>query len=198
MPDDFPNDELKKVWQSQPTELSTMTLEKIRHKACELRAKTRRELFGSITGLLISIAISGPGMLRTDELGLRLAFALAIVWALAGQYFFHRSMWSATLPGDAALSTGFEFYRREVRRRRSLLGRVLQWAYGPVVLSISGLILVLTGVAENRGLSVRVVFPFCTAFAIWIVAVLFRRSQGQRELQREIDELANIEKESSR
>jgi len=65
-------------------------------------------------------------------------------------------------------------------------------------LSISGLILVLTGVAENRGLSVRVVFPFCTAFAIWIVAVLFRRSQGQRELQREIDELANIEKESSR
>ena len=198
MRNDFLGGDPRKLWQNQPTEPSSMTLEKIRLKARELQLKTRRELFANVAMGLLAVAISSPGMLRAPELGLQLAFALAILWALAGQYFLHQGMWSATLPGDAALSTGFEFYRREIERRRSLLGRVLQWSLGPVALSVGVWILALIRIAADRGLPVRTVIPFSAIFAAWIIAAVIRSFQGQRELQRELDELNNLEKENSR
>ena len=121
MQDDFLGGDPKKIWQNQPIEGSTMTLEKIRQKARELHLKTRRELYGSIATPVIVIGMSGWGVGLTHDLALRLVFAFAIAWALAGQYFLHRGMWPATLPGDAALSTGLEFYRREIKRQRYLL-----------------------------------------------------------------------------
>src|SRR5450432_301508 len=119
MQDDFPgsdpktSNDPKTIWQSQPRELSEMTLERIRQKARELEKKTRRELFGNISTALIAVVISVGGIARSHDPGLRAVFVLALVWALAGQYVIQRGMWSATTPGDAGLSTGVEYYRRE-------------------------------------------------------------------------------------
>lgn len=173
-----------------------MTLEMIRQRAQELHARTRRELYANITTTLMIVAISGFGSMHTHDWVLRFAFVVAVVWAVAGQYFLHRGMWAVTSPEDMALIGGLDFYRREVNRRRTLPGRVLQWSLGPIVLSIGALSLVLTGIAWNLGRSATVMFPFCASVFIWIVAVLVLRSHSQRELQREIDELNNIEKAS--
>jgi len=131
------------------------------------------------------------------------AFAFAIAWSLAGQYFFNRGMWSAAPPEDAALSTGLESYRREVERRRYLFGRVLLWSFGPVVLAIATLIaLIMSFGITNRGLSLqgtlRKMIPFLTLVVIWIVGVFVIRMREQRELRREIDQLNDIEKENRR
>ncbi len=198
MRDDFHDDDPKAIWQNQPTEVSTMTLEKIRQKARELHAKTRRELFGSIGMPVIVLGFSGFGIFRTHDPELRMVFVFAIVWASAGQYFLHRGMWSARLPGDAAQSSGLEFYRREVQRRRYLFARVLQWSFGPVVLSIGAFILTLIGLAKNAGVSLQRMIPFCTLLAIWLAAVISLRSRAQRDLQREIDELNSIDRGNSR
>src|SRR6266700_2838075 len=80
MRDDFPGEDPKKLWQNQPTEPSTMTLEKIRQKARELRAKTRRELFGIIAVELLVVAGSSAGVLQAHDLGLRLVFGLAVAF----------------------------------------------------------------------------------------------------------------------
>jgi hypothetical protein len=186
----------KKIWQSQPTEKSTMTLEMIRQRAQELHAKTRRELYANIIMTLMIVAISGFGSMHTHDWVLRFAFVIAVVWAVAGQYFLHRGMWAMTSPEEMALIAGLDFYRREVNRRRTLLGRVLQWSLGPIVLSIGALSLVLTETAWNLGRSATVMFPFCASVFIWIVAVFVLRSHSQRELQREIAEVNNIEKAS--
>jgi hypothetical protein len=198
MRDDIHPDDPKAIWQKQPTEASTMTLETIRETARKLHAKTRRELFGSIAVVLIVFALSGFGILRTRDPGLRVIFMLAIAWALAGQYFLHRGMWSPILPGDAASSTGLEFYRREVKRQCNLFGRVLQWGLGPVVLSIGAFILALIGMAKNSGVPVQRILPFCTLVSVWIVVVFILRSRARRALQREIAELNDLEEESSR
>jgi hypothetical protein len=194
MQDDPQDDNLKEIWQNQPMEASQMTLEALQKKARELRAKTRRELSASIATVLIVFAIAGFGILHTHSLGVRLVFGLAIAWALAGQYPLHKGMWSATPPGDAALSSGLEFYRQQVEQRLSVFRRVLQWSFGPVVLSIATLILVLVGIAENQSRSVEKVIPFCTVFSIWIVAFFMLRSRSQRELRQEIDELNEKER----
>src|SRR6185312_14273978 len=111
MPNNFGGGDPKTIWKNQPTEGSAVTLEKIRQKAQELHARTRRELFGNIAVVLITGGFSGFGISRTHDPGLRVVFAVSIVWALAGQYFLHRGMWSAVLPGDAGVSSGLEFYR---------------------------------------------------------------------------------------
>ena len=193
MRNDSFGDDPKTIWQQQRMEPSTMTLEMIGQKARELRAETRRELFASITIALFVFAISVYGFPRTHSLALQLAFAFASAWALAGQRFLHWGMWSGDLPAEVALNSGLEFYRRELKRRRRFFTSVLQWTFGPFVLSVCTITLELVGIGRNRNLRVRSIIPFCMVFGIWIVVFFIIRSRRQRDLQREIDELNLIE-----
>jgi hypothetical protein len=47
-------------------------------------------------------------------------------------------MWSMEMPADAGLSTGLQFCRDEIERRRTLLRRVLFWSLGPILLALAG------------------------------------------------------------
>jgi hypothetical protein len=175
-----------------------MTLEKMRQKTQELHAKTRWDLIKSISGPLIVIVICGFGIRFLDPM-LRALLAFAIAWSLTGQYILHRGMWPAPLPGDAALSTGLESYRREVERRRFLFGRFMLWQFGPMVFAIAILVTLITSLGiRNRGLLLKGALlnmsPFLTLLVIWIAAVFVIRMRQQRELQREIDELNEIER----
>jgi hypothetical protein len=202
MRDDSPGNDMRTIWQNQPTEPSVMTLDKIRRKTQELRAKTRHTLLGGIAVSLIMVAISGYGIASGDGLVVRAVFGFAIAWSLAGQYFVNRGMRPATLPEDAALSTSLESYRREVERQRYLSGRFLLWSLGPVVLPIATLIVLLLSFLINRGMlpeqALLKMIPFLTVLAIWVVCVFVIRIRHQRELQREIDELNNTERENKR
>ena len=196
MRNDFPENDPRAIWQNQPGEPSVMTLEKIRRKVRELHAKTRKQLLGNLAVLLVVVAFYAFGIEQFPAL--KPLFAFAIAWSLAGLYFLNRGMWSAAMPGDAGLSTGLEFYRREVERRRYLLRRVLLWSFGPVLLAIGTFILAIatTGV-RDRGIFPNAV-PFMALVVIWIAAYFVIRMREQRELQREIDELNDIEKENRR
>lgn len=198
MRNDSSSDDPRTIWQNQPTDPSAMTLEKIRQRTQELHAKTRRELIKSITGPLIVVAICGFGIRFPDPV-LRAILAFAIVWSLTGQYFLNRGMWSATLPGDAALTTGLESYRREVERRRFLFSRIMLWQFGPVVFAIAVLIVLIASLgAGNHGMLLKgallKMIPFLTLIVIWMAAVFVIRTRQQRELQREIDGLNEIER----
>ena len=190
--DSSPNDP-REIWQDQPTELSIMTLEKIRQKTQELHAKTRRRLLGGIAVPLGVAAISGFGIAWFDGPLVRTVFALAIAWSVAGQYFANRGMWSATSPGDAAVSPGIESYRREVERRRYLSARFLLWYFGPMVLALAVLLAPLLSLGIRRGMLLNMI-PFLTLLVIWLVSVFVMRLRDRRELQREIDELDEIER----
>jgi len=198
MPDDCPKDNPKAIWQNQPREAPTVTLETIRHKANESRSKTRRGLAGTIAIALIVATVSVFGIIHESNAAVRLIFVLAIAWTLAGQALLHRGMWSASLPVDATVSSGLEFYRREIDKRRGLFRGLLQWSFGPVILSIGTMIVVLIGIARGQSLPTSSVMPFGTLFVVWVIAFFVVRARDQRKLLREIDELSNIEKMSRR
>jgi hypothetical protein len=197
MRNDSSGNDPRKLWQGQPTEPSTMTLERMRQKTQELHAKTRRALLGwMITPLLVAV-LSGSIILQIHlqiHSGpvLHAVFAVAIAWSLAGPYFVSRGMWSATLPGGEAFNTGLESYRREVERRRSLSSRFLLWCLGPVALSLAALIASLLSVAIGKGMLLNMI-PFAAVVVVWIVSVFVIRLRDRRELQREIDELNQIQ-----
>jgi hypothetical protein len=128
---------------------------------------------------------------------LQLSYALAIAWSFAGLYFLNRGKWPEGLPDDAGLSAGIEFCRREIERRREYSRRVLLWGFGPVLLAIGAFILTLAFVAGKalfpKGM------PFITLVLVWIAAYFFIvRVREQRELQREIENLESISRESGR
>ena len=200
MREELPRDDSKTVWQNQPTGTSTMTVKLIRSKARELRAKTRRQLLGAVAGPLATAFFYAFGIRAFPALQhvLHPLFASALVWSLVGLYFLNRGMWSTVMPGDAGLSTGLEFCRGEIERRRYLLRRVLLWSLGPVLLAIGTFILALTMIGtKERGLFPNGL-PFLALVFIWIFGYFVMRVREQRKLKREIDELNDLERENSR
>jgi hypothetical protein len=189
-----PDDDPRKIWQSQPKEPTEMTLKMIRWKVQELHAKTRKQLVGSLVMPIVIIGLYGYATKQFNYPVVQWLFALAIVWSLAGVYFLNRGMWSAAMPGDAALSTGLEFYRREVERRCDLFRRVLWCSFLPIVLFIGTFILAVAKSGGSKTLPKAM--PFITLVVVWIGAVFVLRMREQHELRREIDELNEIEKES--
>ena len=170
-----------------------MTLEKIRLKTQELRAKTRRGLLGGMILPLAVAAIAGWGVKWFDSPMLRLVFAAAIAWSVAGQYFANRGMWPEPAPDDPAVGTGIESYRRELERRRYLSARFLLWYFGPMVLAIAALTVPALSLGMRRGMLLNMI-PFLSLLFIWLVSVFVMRLRDRRELQREIDELDKIER----
>lgn len=195
---DLPGDDPKDIWLNQPTEIPTMTLKLIKHRSRDLRARTRRKLLGTLAGPLAAGLFYAYGMKEFAPLRqvLQPLFALALAWSLAGLYFLNRGMWSAVMPEDAGLSTGLEFCRREIERQRDLVRRVLLWTFGPIMLSIGTFILALAMViTKGRGLFPNGL-PFLIAIIVWIFTYFTIRVREQRDLQREIDELGDIEREN--
>ena len=92
---------------------------KIRQKAREFHAKTRRELLGTL----------GVRQFPSLEQVLHTLFALAFVWSFAGLYFLNRGKWSGAMPGDRGFSRGIEFCLREIERRRDHFRPVLLWPF---------------------------------------------------------------------
>jgi hypothetical protein len=193
MQDESPKNDPRTIWQNQPTEASVMTSENIRQKVRQLHSKTRRQLLGNVAVLLVVVVFYGLGTKQFPAL--QPLFAFPIAWSLAGVYFLNRGMWSEATPADAALSTGLQFYRREITRRRDFFRRVLLWSFGPVLLAIGTFILALVKVSD-RGIFPNAM-PFMALVVIWIAAYFIIRMREQRELQRALDELNDIERENN-
>jgi hypothetical protein len=97
------------------------------------------------------------------------------------------------MPGDAGFSTGFEFCRREIARQLSYFRRVLLWALGPILLAIGTFVL---AIAASTSIFPKAI-PFITLVVLWIAAYLFIGARQRHNLQRELDELNQIERQNS-
>lgn len=198
MRNDLPGDGPKTIWLNQPRETRTMTLKLIQQRSRDLRAKTRRKLLGTLAGPLAVSLFYAIGLKQFAALRqvLQPLFAFALAWSLAGLFLLNRGMWSAATSGDVGLSTGLQFCRREIERQRDLVRRVLLWSFGPVLLAIGTFILALAMVGtRDRGIFPNGL-PFLVFVVIWIVAYFIIRLREQRDLQRELHELSDIEREN--
>ncbi len=198
MQNDLPGDGARNIWLNQPTEKPTMTWKLIQQRSRDLRTRTRKKLLGVLATPLAAGLFYAFGMKEFSSLRqvVQPLFAFALAWSLAGVFFMNRGMWSATTTADAGLSAGLEFCRREVERQRDLLGRVLLWSFGPVLLAIGTFILALAiSGSRDRGI-VPNGLPFLILVIVWIVTYFIIRVQEQRALKRELDELNELETEN--
>ena len=198
MQNDSPENGVRTIWLNQPTEKPTMISKLIEQRSRTLRAKTRRGLIGTVAGPLaagIFYAISMRAFPAQRQV-LQPPFAFALAWSLAGFYFLNRGMWSAVMPGDLGLNTGLEVCRLEVERQRDLARRILVWTLGPAMLATATFVLALTLVPQVGRRLIPNGVPFLLVLVLSIVSFFVIRSREQRELQRELDELKDLEMEN--
>jgi hypothetical protein len=198
MQNDSPENGVRTIWLNQPTEKPTMISKLIEQKSRKLRAKTRRKLIGTVAGPLAAGIFYAYSMKEFPALRqvLQPLFAFAVAWGLAGLYFLNRGMWSAVMPGDVGLNTGVEVCRLEIERQRDLARRLLVWSFGPVMLATATFVLALAMVSTRERGIIPNGLPFLIVLVVWIVSFFVIRLREQRELQREIDELKDIEMEN--
>ena len=199
MPNEL-GDDPRKVWQNQPTEISTMTLKLIRSKARELQSKTRRSLAGLTAGPLVAALMYAFWVREFPSQGylLHTLFASALLWSLVGLYVLSRGMASMAFPENAGLSASVEFCRAEIERRRNLLRRVLVWSLGPILLALGTLILALAMIAAKDRRLFPNGLPFLIVLAAWAAGYFIKRACELRELKHEIDELNDLELDHQR
>jgi MFS family permease len=198
MQNDSPENGVRTIWLNQPTEKPAMISKLIEQRSRTLRAKTRRQLIGTVAGPLAAGIFYAYSMKEFPALRqvLQPPFAFAVAWGLAGLYFLNRGMWSAAMPGDVGLNTGLEVCRLEIERQRDLARRLLVWSFGPVMLATATFILALAMVSTRERGILPNGLPFLIVLVVWIVSWFVIRLREQRELQREIDELKDIEMEN--
>ncbi len=77
------------------------------------------------------------------------------------------------MPEEAGLTTGVEFCRRAIERRRDYVRRGLLWSSGPIVLAIGAFVLALAPFAGTE-IFPRAM-PFMTLAVAWIALFLVIR-----------------------
>jgi hypothetical protein len=102
----------------------------------------------------------------------------------------HRRGSAASAPAALGLTTGLDFYRKELERQRALLSSVWRWYLGPF---IPGLAVITLGAAIANPARSPHAWTFAGSYAVvvalafWLVARLNQRAADK--LQGQIDEL---------
>jgi len=195
MQNDSPGNGVRTIWLNQPTEKPTMISKLIEKRSRKLRANTRRKLIGTVAGPLVAgiLYVYSMKEFPAQRQVLQPSFAFALAWGLAGLYFLNRGMWSTVMPGDVGLNTGLEICRLEIERQRDLVRRLLVWSFGPAMLAIATFVLALAMVSTRERGIIPNGLPFLVLMVVWIVSWFVLRLNEKRGLQREIDELKEIE-----
>jgi uncharacterized membrane protein YfcA len=190
MPDEFPHEDPKQIWQNQPTEAMQMSLEEIRRKAHQFHNKARLK---ALTGIVIGIALCGVfagTSAKAQYMLLRIGWGVLSLWGIYGAYQAYKWIWPSGLAEDATLGTSLDFYRRELERRRDY-GRHI-WRRSGLWLCFVGLAFVVLPALIAALKAPRLLLnaiPFFVLLAGWFVVFFTIRKRERTNLQREIDAL---------
>lgn len=195
MPDEFPLNDPKKIWQDQPTEAIKMSLEEVRRKAQKFQTKSRLATIAwFVMGLLLCVAFARMSTGVQDVIP-RIGWGVLSLWALYGPYQAYRWIWPGRLAEDATLNTSLDFYRRELERKRDYERHI--WRRSGLTFCFAGLALAILPELIPALKTPRLLLnaaPFFVLLVIWFVLFFVLRKRNRQKLQREIDELNALEK----
>ena len=169
-----------------------MSLEEIRQKAEGFQKTIRNRSLREYVASAFVFAGSGYFMWRFPEL--RLAVGLLLAGTIYVLYQLHTRGAAKTVPASLALDTCLEFHRRELERQRDLSRDVLKWYLLPFV---PGLLAVVAVTALHLPPEKWIrLLPFILLWAAMFYAVWRLNKRGADKLQRRIDELNSMSRES--
>jgi Flp pilus assembly protein TadB len=192
MENKLPPDDLRNVWQNQNVEAVQMSLDELRRRAEKFQKRIRNRNLREYAASVVVIAAFGYYVWRFPEV--RLGSGLIIAATLYMVYNLHKRGAAKAVPAALGLGTCRDFHRRELELQRDLLRDIWKWYLLPFVPGLLAFVAVpAMHLAPGTWLRVVPFILLCTAF-FYAVGSLNQRSA--RKLQRQIDELDAMDKES--
>ena len=194
MASDPPGNDLRKLWQNQKTEDVAMSIEAIRKKAHKFQRRILWRNVREYAAAVLVVAGFGFHFWTLDGFLLRTGSVLVILGTLYVVYQLHKRGSSQPVSAQTGLRPCLDFHRRELVRQRDALQSVWRWYLLPFVPGVA--VFLLGRAIENppghwAPLSVTV-----AGFVIIFVFVIKLNQWGARKLQRQIDALDDLERES--
>jgi len=194
MTNESTSNEMKSLWQSQPTEPPSIRPEELRRNMSKFERKILWRNVREYAAGAVVIAIFGFYEWRFRTLLVRLGSGMIIAGTLYVMYQLHRRASRRAMPADLGSSTCIEFHRKSLERQRDALRTVWSWYLLPFVPGLSVLAIgsILSQRAAHPGNLGQLVISILASqgiipavfFAIW---KLNRRAADR--LQTQIDEL---------
>lgn len=196
-------DDLKNLWKSQQVEPAHISLDELQKKAKKLEKRIRWRNLVEYAASALVIVCFGIYLWKFPYPIARLGCVLVIAGTLFVVYTLHKKGSAQTVPAEMAFRTCLDFHRTELERQRDLLRGVWTWYLLPFV---PGLIVFLLGIflwamkqPHAPAHAHVIIVTFClTAVGCTLVfiAIGILNQWAARKLQREIDALDKLEKES--
>ena len=184
--------EAQQIWQSQPVEGTTMSVEAIRQRATKFERKVSRRNLGESVAAVFVIVCFAYFFATMHDVLFRITWALfmaGMIWVVVQLY---RKGTPRTIPADMGSSTSLEFFRTELKRQRDLAVDIWTWYLIPL---LPGYVaynvahaLMFCRPLSLAGLGLLDVFFAATFIGVWQLNV-----RAARCLQRMIDELPAVE-----
>ena len=183
--DDFGRD-LNRLWQDQPVEEVSMTLDDIRARARKMeRTVSRRNLREYAGALVVVVGCGLIAWLVTSVVWIA-GSALIVLGTLYVVYHLHKWGTARSMPADLAVTDCLAFHRAELVRQRDLLRSVWSWYLLPFV---PGWAVIIVGRAIERPDR----WLLALGMAVFVGATFFGigklNERVARKLQRKIDGL---------
>ena len=182
----------QRLWQDQPVEGITMSVETIRKRAAKFERKILWRNVREYVAALIAAALLGYFLVTAKDVFARVTFGLLIAGLLWMVVQLHRKGSVMTMPAGLGTLTSLEFYRTQLERQREAVDTVWSWYLAPLIPGF----LVYTVWSAIRsphpatwvGLAVMDVVIAGVFYVIWKM-----NARAARCLQRMIDELKAAE-----
>jgi hypothetical protein len=144
---DADSNDVKNLWQNQPSELLRISPEEFLRKMNEFRQRTLWRNVREYAGGAVVLAVFGCYEWASPELFVRVASGLIIAGTLYVMYQLHRRASTRPGPADLGLRTCIEFHRNSLERQRDALRTVWSWYLLPFVPGLA--VLVIGSIAKN-------------------------------------------------
>jgi hypothetical protein len=184
-----PGSDIRNLWQTQPTEPLTMSIQQIRHKAEKFERNINFRNVVETIAAVCAMACAGWLAVVLDNTIVRIGLALIVVGALYMVRQLHRHGSAGTLSTDATALASMEFYQAELIRQRDLLRRVWSWYLGPL---LPGAALLYLGVLMQRPDKALDIGLNGLVFALIFLAIGALNLYATKKLQEEVDELDSL------
>lgn len=184
-------DDVKKLWQEQPVEGKTMSLNEVHQKMEKLKRIVRRRNliggFASITVLLVFSYFVSTAENAMERVG-------AALTAAGAGYILYQVVMRKIQPRRGAWETqaeaGVAFYRAELQRQHDFHSGA--WLWSRIAVFTPGPLIFCAGLASANPASKQIVLLEAVAVVVLLGIGIVRNRKVARVFQKELDEIDRV------
>ncbi|ESQ74310.1 hypothetical protein [Asticcacaulis sp. AC402] len=186
-PDDMTNPDFQNLWQSQPKEITAMSLEQVHNRARAFKSQIQwRNRLEHAASALVVVVFSGYAIFFDHPL-MKLGSVLIVAATMLVSLIL--VMRGRAAPVSSAAEDCLDFHRRALVRQRDLLRSAWLWYVLPFV---PGFVLFMIPAVENaRRDAAGMVWVYLGIVTVFFGGVIVVNLLGARGLQKEIDRLGS-------